>query len=106
MKQKLEAVVNEVNERTRILSQRAKLIDLQTRIDSAKAIDFSDRSLMRDSIVQRVIGGKPKERYLVLLTDFVLLLKPTPSPSNGKCHYQIDLMMEIGSFMVGDSCKV
>ncbi|KAI9100569.1 hypothetical protein DFS34DRAFT_648488 [Phlyctochytrium arcticum] len=73
---KIESVVTLVNEYTRQLGERDRLMALQGRIDSPTPLNFHEKKHVRDGVVTRAINGKPRERHALLFTDVLLICTP------------------------------
>ncbi|TPX30842.1 hypothetical protein SmJEL517_g05682 [Synchytrium microbalum] len=74
--EKIAAVVTIVNEGTRALGERERMITLQGRIDSPIPLALEDKKLIRDgALIQIIAGGKAKDRHIFLFNDTMLICK-------------------------------
>ncbi|KAI8825064.1 uncharacterized protein EV422DRAFT_517301 [Fimicolochytrium jonesii] len=73
---KIESVVAHVNEYTRQLGERDRLINLQSKIDSPIPLALQEKKHVRDGLLSRVSNGKARERYVLLFTDVLLICAP------------------------------
>ncbi|KAJ3187390.1 cytochrome c oxidase subunit 1 [Gaertneriomyces sp. JEL0708] len=78
---KIESVVTLVNEHTRQLGERDRIQALQQRIESPTALNLTDRRHIRDGPIGKVVGGKVRERYVLIFGDVLLVCAPI---KNGK----------------------
>ncbi|KAJ3091674.1 Myosin 10A, isoform D [Quaeritorhiza haematococci] len=90
--EKIEAVVALVNESTRVLGERDKLVALQGRIESPQPLNLIDKKLFKDGILPRVMNGKPKERFVAIFNDSIMVCKLAPK---GKIQYQLESLMNL-----------
>ncbi|KAI3635969.1 hypothetical protein MIR68_005850 [Amoeboaphelidium protococcarum] len=75
--QKIEEVLNSINEKTRAVVDREKLLELQSKIESAVPLNLvvDGRRIIREGALQRVNNGKSKDRQFVLLNDYAIVFK-------------------------------
>lgn len=74
----IQLVVNAINEKTTNASEKEKTMELLSKIESNPplTLDFAaNRTLIREGNVQKMVGGRLKERYVVLFNDTLLICK-------------------------------
>ncbi|KAJ3100459.1 Myosin 10A, isoform D [Phlyctochytrium planicorne] len=98
--EKIEAVVALVNEATQALDRKEKLISLQTRIESQTPLSLQDKKLLKDGLIQKISGGKSKERFLVLCADVLITCK-VPA----KFKYQLESITNTGDIYLKTDFK-
>jgi hypothetical protein len=93
---KIEEVVILVNERTRAVGDRDKVMELQLRIDAQPPLDLtnSPRRIIKEGPIQKLISGKNKDRYLIILSDMLLVCK---QPTTGKGKLQFEQAVDLQS---------
>ncbi|KAJ1562854.1 cytochrome c oxidase subunit 1 [Nowakowskiella sp. JEL0078] len=96
----IEAVVAMVNEATRALGEKEKIISLQSKIDGAASLYLENKKLMREGMIMKMISGKAKERYLILFSDLMLLCK-----IGGKSRYQLEMATSIVEIIIKADVK-
>ena len=92
---RIEHVVAAINEKTRAVGERDKLVEVQGRIDASPALQLQNtpgRRLLKEGAISRVVGGKNKDRHLILLTDVLLLCKQS---STSKVRLQFEQALEL-----------
>lgn len=91
---KIEEIVTAINERTRAAGDRDKLIDLQNKIDANPMLDLvqTGRRVIRDGMIQRLSTTKTKDRFVVLVTDYLIICK---SSMMNKVRYQFEQALEL-----------
>ncbi|KAJ3128789.1 spermatogenesis-associated protein 13 [Nowakowskiella sp. JEL0407] len=98
--QSIEAVVAKVNEATRALGEREKIIALQSKIDGASNLNLENKKLMKEGMVMKIqTGMRSKEKYLVLFSDLMLMCKP------GKSRYQLEMVIPMIEIIVKAEIK-
>ncbi len=100
---KLEEVVASVNEKTSLVGEQGKLAELQSRIDASPPLDLTsirDRRLIKENPIHRYVSGKPKDRYLILLSDAVILCKPQLI---NKMRFQFEIMFDLAKCTVSST---
>ncbi|KAI3636694.1 hypothetical protein MIR68_005383 [Amoeboaphelidium protococcarum] len=87
--QKIEEVLNSINEKTRAVVDREKLLELQSKIESALPLNLvvDGRRIIREGALQRVNNGKTKDRQFVLLNDYAIVFK-TSGKQGTKLQYE------------------
>ncbi|KAH6599748.1 hypothetical protein BASA50_002773 [Batrachochytrium salamandrivorans] len=78
--EKIEAVVMLVNEATRHAEERQRILLLETHIESPIPLGFAEKKHLKDGQLQRLTGGKSKDRYVLLFTDVLLICKSQKTP--------------------------
>ncbi|KAJ3173283.1 cytochrome c oxidase subunit 1 [Geranomyces variabilis] len=73
---KIESVVAHVNEYTRQLGERDRLVGLQAKIDAPLQLALHERKHVRDGLLSRGFNGKARERYVLLFADVLLICTP------------------------------
>ncbi|KAI8921845.1 hypothetical protein DFJ77DRAFT_651 [Powellomyces hirtus] len=73
---KIESVVAHVNEYTRQLGERDRLVALQAKIDTPLPLALHEKKHVRDGVLARVINGKARERYVLLFADVLFICTP------------------------------
>lgn len=94
---KMEEVVNLVNSKARHAEEQEKLAELQSRIDASPQLEFTGvlgRRLVKEGSMQRIINNRAKDRYLILLSDLIILCK-TQMMSKGR--YQFETIFELNN---------
>jgi Rho guanine nucleotide exchange factor 4 len=97
---KINQVVNLVNERTRMVGDREKLQEIQTKIEFSPPFDLLSqpgRRLLKESPILKVVGGKAKDRTIFLFNDIFILCK---TAILNKGRYQFESTTEIGKCSV------
>ncbi|KAJ3216933.1 Myosin 10A, isoform D [Dinochytrium kinnereticum] len=98
--EKIEAVVALVNEATQALDRKERLHALQAKIESQTPLALQDKKLLKDGLVQKISGGKSKERFLLLCTDVLVTCK-VPA----KFRYQFESMTNTGDIYIKPDFK-
>jgi hypothetical protein len=80
--EKIEAVVTRVNEATRAAEEKQRILNLGNTIESEQPLDLTDKVYLKDGMMVRMVNGKPKDRYVILYTDLILICRPIV-PQNG-----------------------
>ncbi|KAJ3162810.1 cytochrome c oxidase subunit 1 [Geranomyces michiganensis] len=73
---KIESVVAHVNEYTRQLGERDRLVGLQAKIDTPIQLALHEKKHVRDGLLARGLNGKARERYALLFADVLLICTP------------------------------
>ncbi|RKO93574.1 hypothetical protein BDK51DRAFT_40719 [Blyttiomyces helicus] len=92
--EKIEAVVSLVNEGTRQLGEKERIITMQSKIESPMPLNLGDKKHLRDGMLMRMQNGKSKERHVLLFTDVLLVCKPV------KTKYQLEAYMNLSEMSI------
>ncbi|KAJ3283334.1 cytochrome c oxidase subunit 1, partial [Blyttiomyces sp. JEL0837] len=99
--QKIEAVVTLVNEATSVLDRKERVQSLLSKLDSPVNLNaLLEKKLWKDGIINRIMGGKSKERFFMLFTDVVLVCKAPV-----KNRHQLENMLYTGELSFKTDAK-
>nr|KAJ3421048.1 Rho guanine nucleotide exchange factor 4 [Polyrhizophydium stewartii] len=91
--ERIESVVSLVNEATRQAEERQRILNLEATIESPVPLGFGEKKHLKDGPLQRLAGGKAKERYVVLFTDLLIICKAQKGPSTFK--YELETVYSL-----------
>lgn len=93
--EKIEAVVGLVNEATRLLGEKDRIMTLQSKIEDGKSLQLEGKKLLRDGPLLRIQGLKGKEKYLLLFHDCLFVCKVIT-----KAKYSVDAVWSLGDLEI------
>ncbi|KAJ3325340.1 Myosin 10A, isoform D [Boothiomyces sp. JEL0866] len=103
--EKIEAVVTKVNEATRAAEEKQRILNIGSTIDSPTPLELEDKVHLRDGTMLRISNGKPKDRYIILFTDLILICKPIPQAVRGPPRYELESGYSLAELIFVNSGK-
>ncbi|KAJ3269397.1 Myosin 10A, isoform D [Terramyces sp. JEL0728] len=103
--EKIEAVVTKVNEATRAAEEKQRILNIGSTIDSPTPLELEDKVHLRDGMMLRIANGKPKDRYIILFTDLILICKPIPQAVRGPPRYELESGYSLAELIFVNSGK-
>ncbi|KAJ3358750.1 Myosin 10A, isoform D [Kappamyces sp. JEL0680] len=90
--EKIEKVVTSVNEATRAAEEKQRILHLGDSIEAPEPMHLEDKVYVKDGMIQRIQNGKPKDRYIILYTDLLLICEPIVKqpPARGPPKYELE----------------
>ncbi|KAJ3302352.1 Myosin 10A, isoform D [Kappamyces sp. JEL0829] len=90
--EKIEKVVTSVNEATRAAEEKQRILHLGDSIEAPEPMHLEDKVYVKDGMIQRIQNGKPKDRYIILYTDLLLICEPIVKqpPVRGPPKYELE----------------
>jgi len=103
----IENVIAYVNEGTKKLEEKERLTALQGRIEFSEfpdlVIKLADKHMVKEGSIQRLINSKPKDRYMYLFNDCILICKEWTA--SYKYKYQLEEYLPIDSVTLKNEIK-
>ncbi|KAI8895289.1 hypothetical protein BC833DRAFT_623172 [Globomyces pollinis-pini] len=86
--EKIEVVVKNVNEATRAAEERQRILNLGDSLEPP--MELSDKVYIKDGTMVRLTNGKPKDRYVILYTDVILICQKIVTTNRGPSKYEVE----------------
>ncbi len=68
---------------------------------------MENKVYLKDGLIQRVQNGKPKDRYIILYTDLLLICEPIvrQPPTRGPPKYELECGYSLAELTISQNAK-
>lgn len=90
-----------MNEATRNAEEKQRILNLGAAIETPTPLDLQGKVYLKDGLIQRMMNGKAKDRYIIIYTDLILICIPIVRTTRGPPKYELESGYSLAELTLG-----